>query len=257
MKRRINHTGRKRIELDRISITVNRTDHMLESFDAVIKLDDMELPGAAKVYIEAYHRQDLVRYDFGTVGNIVRPDDTGLADLAYHEDLRFRVMVVDETDECGLIRAMADRIKPSGIIQKRSILPVEFCDLGRQVWKVNYDGDEPVLVLNERVPNIHNLARTDPRFHLYVYPAVVRDIFTHMFFVDRINDLDDPPQEWHNNWLMFARRFLIDETWTQLQLQGDWFDPADVLTWIDKLVEEFCSSRSREWLKLLSLEGVG
>lgn len=257
MKRRFNYTGRKRITLDRVSINVNRTDHILESFDALINLDDMGLPDTAKVYIEAYHRQELVRYDFGTVGNIVRPDDTGLAALAYREDLRFRVMVVDEADECGLICAMADRIKPSGIIQKRSILPVEFCDLGRQVWKVNYDGDVPVLLLNERVPNIHNLARTDPRFHLYVYPAVVRDIFTHMFFVDRVNDLDDPPQEWHKLWLEFARRFLADETWIQSQPQDDWFDPADVLPWIDKLVEEFCSSRSREWLKLVNLEEVG
>lgn len=257
MKRRFNYTERKRITLDRVSINVNRTDHMIESFDAVIKLDDMGLPDVAKVYIEAYHRTNLVRYDFGTVGNTVRLDDTSLSNLAHYEDLKFRVIVVDESAERGLILAMVDKIRPSGIIQKRSILPVEFCDLGRQVWKVNYDGDEPVLLLNERVPNIHNLARTDPRFHLYVYPAVIRDIFTHMFLVDRLNDLDEPPQEWHTNWLMFAARFLTDDTWTQLQLQDDWFNPDDVISWIDKLVEEFCSSRRREWAKLISLQEVG
>jgi hypothetical protein len=257
MIRRFNYTRRKRIPLDRISIHVTRTDHMLESFDAVIRLDDMGLPDLAKVYTEIYHRTDLARYDFGTVGNIVRPEDTGLSQLAHHEGLRFRVMVVDESGECGLILAIADKVRPSGIVEKRSILPVEFRDLGRQVWKVNYDGDEPVLLLNERIPNIHNLARTDPCFHLYVYPAVIRDIFTHMFLVDGLNDLDGPLMEWHSNWLKFAGRFLPDDAWTQLQLQDDSFASADVLRWIDKLVEEFCSSRTREWFKLISLEEVG
>jgi hypothetical protein len=256
MIRRFNYTGRKRITLDRISIHVTRTDHILESFDAVIKLDDVGLPDLAKVYIELYHRTDLARYDFGTVGNIVRPEDTGLSQLAHHEDLRFRVMVVDESGECGLILAMADKLRPSGILERRSILPVDFHDLGRQVWKVNYDGDEPVLLLNNRIPSIHNLARMDPRFHLYVYPAVIRDIFTHMFLVDGLNDFDEPPLEWHKNWLNFAGRFLPHDAWTQLQLQDDSFASADVLRWIDKLVEEFCSSRTREWLKLISLEEV-
>jgi hypothetical protein len=256
MIRRFNYTGRKRITSDRISIQVTRTDHILESFDAIIKLDDMGLPDLAKVYIEAYHHTDLSRYDFCTVGNIVRPEDTGLSQLAHHENLKFRVMVVDESGECGLILAMADKLRPSGILEIRGILPVAFHDLGRQVWKVNYDGDEPVLLLNERIPNIHNLAKMDPRFHLCVYPAVIRDIFTHMFLVDGLNDFDEPLLEWHNNWLKFARRFLPDDAWTHLQLQDDSFASADVLRWIDKLVEEFCSSRTREWLKLISLEEV-
>jgi len=32
---------------------------------------------------------------------------------------------------------------------------------------------------------------------------------------------------------------------------------VDILKWIDRLVEEFCSSRNKEWSKLLSLEEVG
>jgi hypothetical protein len=257
MKRRFNYTERKKITLDRVSITVSRTDHAAESFDASIKLEEMGLPGDAKVYIEAYHRTDLVRYTFGTVANIVHPEDTGLSHLAHNENLRFRVMVVDESDKRGLILASADRIRPAGIYRKRSILPVEFRDLGRQVWKVDYAGDEPVLLLNEKIPNIHNLARADPRFHLYIYPAVIREIFTHMFFVDRIDDVEEPAEEWHRTWLEFAKRFSGDDTLLQLELGDEQSVRVDVPNWIDKLVEEFCLSRSKEWLKLLSLEEVG
>lgn len=257
MKGRINYTGRKKIPLDRISITVSRRDHAAESFDASIRLEGMGLPDEAKVYIEAYHRTDLVRYPFGTVANIVRPEDTGLSHLAHNENLRFRVMVVDESDKRGLILASANRIRPAGIYLKRSILPVEFRDLGRQVWKVDYTGDEPVLLLNEKIPNIHNLAKADPRFHLYIYPAVMREILAHIFFVDRIDDIEEPADEWHRTWLEFAKRFSGDDTLLQLDLGDEHSVRVDVLNWIDRVVEEFCSSRSREWSKLLSLEEVG
>lgn len=257
MKRRFNYTDRKRITRDRISINVSRTDHTLESFDASINLENMGLPDLAELYIEVRHYTELMRYDFGKIGETTCPDDTSLSHLAHHEDLKFRVLVVDESHEQGLILALADRIRPSGIIIKHSILPVEFRDLGRQIWKIEYGGDDPVLVLNDRVPNIHNIARTDVRFHLYVYPAVIRDIFKHMFLVDGVIDLDEPPQEWHRKWLAFARMFLPDDAWTQLQVQDDCFDPVDIIDWVDVLVEEFCSSRSKEWLKLISLEEVG
>lgn len=262
MKRRFNYTDRKRITLDRISITLNLINNAAQSFDAVIKLDEMDLPDGANVYVEAYHRTDLMRYDFGTVRNLTPPEDLNLSHLAHRERLRFRVLVVDESDERGLILASADRIRPTnegeGEDQKRSILSVDFCDLGRQVWRMNYDGDEPILLINERIPNIHNLAKSDPRFHLYVYPAVMRDLFNHMIFVEGVDNINEPAQDWHRNWLEFATRFLPKEdTPAHLNHRDDQFDPQDVLRWIDRVVGEFCSSRSKEWLRLLTLEEVG
>ncbi len=262
MKRRFNYTNRKRIALDRISVTLNLINNTAESFDAIVRLDGMDLLDEANLYIEAYHRTDLMRYHFGTVGNITIPKDLNLSHLAHHEKLRFRVLVVDESGERGLILASADRIRPTnegeGEDQKRPILPVDFRDLGRQVWRMEYDGDEPILLINERIPNIHNLAKSDPRFHLYIYPAVIHDLFTHMIFVDGVDDVDDPAQDWHRNWLTFATRFLPKEDIPEHLSQRDKeFDSQDVLRWIDRLTEEFCSSRSREWLKLLTLEEVG
>lgn len=249
MKRRFNYTGRKRITLDRISITLNRNNGIRESFDAVINLDGLGLPKEANVYIEAYHHTDLRRYQFGTVGNIVSSEDTSLQDMADKENLKFCVIVVDETGEQGLILASADKIRPAGEPKRLSILPVKFHDLGRQVWKIDYNGDEPTLLLNERIPNIHNLAKTDPRFHLYVYPAVVREIFTYMFLVDEVDDLEDPTQEWHQHWLKFIEQFTNRRPIPQ--------DTNHVLTWVDELVEEFCTSRSTEWSKFCNVEEVG
>ena len=257
MRRRFNYTDRKRITLDRISIDISKKDNNTEYFTANIKLDDMALPDSAKVYVEAYHRTNLMRYGFGSVGVISSPEDTDLSQLANYENLRFRIIVVDESNERGLLLASADKIRPTAAYLKRSILPVSFDDLGRQVWKVDYSGDEPLLLLNERIPNIHNVARTDPRFRLFVYPAVVREIFTYMFLIDKVNDIDEPEQEWHINWLRFAKRFITDDSFSQAELYDDEFNSDDVLNWIDKIVDGFCSSLRKEWLKLLSLEEVG
>jgi len=257
MKRRFNYTDRKRITLNRISIDISKKDNTVEYFTANIKLDDMSLPDSAKVYVEAYHRTNLMRYDFGSVGVISPPEDTDLSQLANYENLRFRIIVVDESNERGLLLASADKIRPTAAYLKRSILPVSFDDLGRQVWKMDYSGDEPLLLLNERIPNIHNIARTDPRFRLFIYPAVVREIFAHMFLIDKVNDIDEPEQEWHVNWLRFAKRFITDDSFSQVELYDGEFNPDDVLNWIDKIVDEFCSSLRKEWSKLLSLEEVG
>jgi hypothetical protein len=108
-------------------------------------------------------------------------------------------------------------------------------------------------VLNIRIPNIHNLAKTDPRFRLYIYPAVVRDIFTHIFFIDGIEDIENP-EDWHATWLEFARRFSTDDSLKQINLNED---RGEVLKWIDRLVEQFCASQSKDWRSLLSLEEVG
>lgn len=258
MKKRFNYTGRKRITLDRLSIKINTINHTAGSFDASIKLEEMGLPDHANVYVEAYHHTDLARFPFGTVGTMIQPDDRTISHLANYENLRFRILVVDETDTRGLVLAHADRIRPTGVYRKRSILPVDFRDLGRQVWKMDYSGDEPVLMLNVKIPNVHNLARTDPRFRLYIYPAVTRDIFTHISFIDRIDDIENPSQDWHLTWLNFAERFTEEDSLSQLILTDDeQSDPQDALSCIDNLVEKFCATQSKDWFKLLSLEEVG
>lgn len=256
MKRRLNYTERKRITQDRITISLSRRKGLAESFSASVKPDGLNLPDAAKIYVEAYHRTDYVRYSLGTVGNPRLPEYTGLPDLAHPGDLKFRIIVVDETAEHGLILASADGIRPTVEYEKQSILPVKIEDLGRQVWKLDFTGDEPVLVLNERLPNINNLPSTDPRFRLYILPAVLREVFSHMYFIDRIEDLEEPAVSWHRNWLDFAKRFLPDKTrWPQRS--DDEFSSEDVTDWIDRLELEFCASLGKDWLKLVSLEEVG
>jgi len=256
LKRRFNYTGRKTIPKDKISITLNKEGNNTKSFQADLKFERSNFPNNAVVYVEAYHKTENKRYNFGTIWNIIQPINTSLSDLAYIEDLKFRVLVVDETSVHGRIIAHADKIKPVSSRGKKSILPVRFCDLGQQIWRVVYSGDEdsPVLELNENIPGIHIIAKNDPQFTMLVYPAVIREILKHMVFIERIDSISDPSTEWHKDWLDFVRKILPNDF--PENLDEDDFDNDDILHWIDKVIEEFCNNRN-EWSEYVMQVGEG
>lgn len=251
MKRRFNYTGRRKIPLENITITLNREKGRIKSFSATIDLSNMNLPADAKVYIEAYHRTEQKLFEYGIVGNPVAPRDTSLTELAYTENLRFRILVVNQL---GLIIAHADRITTVQETDKNPILPVEFRDIGQQIWQVRFEGDEgsPLLIINNRIPNIENISRAAPQFIIFVYPAVFREVLTYMVFVEGVESPVDPPVEWHRDWLDFAKRILpAEELPENLNPQnGDSFDKEEVENWIERVVEEFCASRN-EWIQYI------
>ncbi len=264
MKRRFNYTGRKKILREKISITLNRDGNTIRSAIVQLNLGRMNLPPDASVYVETYQRMVESRiYPLGTVndGKIART--LNLSGTGYGENLKFRIYVVDETNTRGLILAHADRIKPERDIDREAILPVEFRDIGQQIWKVVYDGDEggaPVLILNSKIPNIETISKNDPQFIVFVYPAMLREVLTHMVFVDGIDSLSEPETEWHKDWLDFARRIRgedpIDEI---LSGDGEVSDKEEAKNWIHRVVEEFCNQRIewRDYIQQLTGETRG
>lgn len=254
MRRRINYTGRRKIPREKISIILNKDNNFVQSFSANIDIDGFNFPPDAKVYIDAYHKTEVKRYDFGTAENIVPPRDTGLAGFAYPENLKFRILIVDESGQHGLILAHADRISPLSDIDTKSILPVDFVDLGQQIWRVDFEGDggSPILAINRNIPNIETIVKSDPQFIMYVYPAVIREILTHMIFVDGVESPSDPSVEWHGDWLDFSRRVLPGEGPPEnLNSHEVDFESDAAKKWINKVVEEFSISRN-EWRKFIN-----
>lgn len=259
MKRRFNYTERKRITQNRLSVRIVRDNGQKATFDASVDLKDMELPDEASVYLEAYHQHELARYKYGEVKAPAPEGDNDLSALARYENLLFRILIVDESGKNGLLLASAEKIQPvdaeRGKLYRKSILPVDFQDLGRQVWTLAYDDDSPVLRVNINIPNIKSVAKTDPRFFIHIYPAVVREILTHMIFIDGVDDPEEPELDWHKDWLCFAKQVNPNinppGTFNRSQ-QG--FDSAEVAGWIDQVVNEFCASRGGEWRKYIGLE---
>lgn len=257
MKRRLNYTGRRKIKRKRVSMTLVRQKGDSISFNLKrLDIEDLGLPSNAKVYIEAYHRTELKRFDFGTVTAISRPSYLSLTDLAYPENLRFRILIVNPSN--NRILAHATGITPEEQVEKKSILPVEFLDLGNEIWRVDYEGEEgsPILSINKRIPNIENFAKHDPQFFIYVYPSVIREILTHMIFVDGIDSKDDPVIDWHNDWLKFSINLGCPPPET-LDPSNEDFNKDEALKWINDVVTAFTdtySGRFQEYLRKMEGE---
>jgi len=240
MKRTINPTGRKKIERENISINFIRQNGKVVAFSVSrLVINDLELPSDAKIYIEAYYRTELKRFDFGTVANMVRPSSLSLSDLAYPENLKFRILVVDPQTKKVLAHAIG--ITPEEPAERRSILPVEFKDLGNEIWRIEYEGEggPPILCINNNIPNIENIAKLDYQFFIYVYPVVIREILTYMIFVDEIDSITEPLVDWHKNWLKFFENLGVKPPETLNRTDPN-FDKETALDWINTCVSEFC-----------------
>lgn len=254
MKRRFNYTGRIRIPRKRIEIIFNRQNGKITSF-VLNKLDlqEFNLPPDSKIYVEAYYRTELKRFEYGVVRDI-KPGQTGdLGDMAYTENLKFRIIIANPSN--WKILAHADRIAPEPA-ETKSILPVEFCDLGNLVWRIEYEGDDggPILCINSKIPDVENMAKRDSGFFMHVYPSAIREILTHMVFVEGVDSVTDPSSDWHKNWLTFSRMPGADPP-EVLDPKNQDFEKEKALEWIDDIVENFCNkyaSRFSEFVKLFT-----
>src|SRR5207244_5929254 len=62
------------------------------------------------------------------------------------------------------------------ISNRLPLLPTMLADLGHAVWQLDFSNDQPVLLLNRSIENIHMIARGDDQFLSLVYPAVVQRV---------------------------------------------------------------------------------
>jgi hypothetical protein len=238
MQVRLNYTGRVHISKSNINISIS-DDKDDKSFKALFDFSRLKLSKGAQVIVEAYHRMmQSQRYEFGTIEKITVPSDTSLGLLGESDTVKFRVLIIDKDSK---ILASADGIKIEKKGKRACLLPVEEAPLEFLLWKLQLDGDELVLQLNEQIDEIKNVAAFDPRFIHSVYPAVIREILLYLVVVEDI-DLNNPQIDWHINWLKYATRIYRNPPDTPFSDNKD-----DVLEWIDGVVKAFSDTRKRDW----------
>ena len=240
MIRRLNYTGRHRIKRSCVTIRLRTEGNGSRSFDAHIDLSDMSLPEDAQVFVEAYHASSYMRFTFGTVGQMIPPDDRRLTDIMANCRPRFRVKVVDRRQALGRILAVADKLVPlreeDEAAERGNLLPVEYRDLGAQIWRLDLT-DSPILELNNRVDGIADVARSDGQFLALVYPEALRQILLRVVLSDRegITDPDMDPDDWRCQWLRFAGSL----PGVAAPVPG--LDDDELRDWVDDAVSAFCS----------------
>ncbi|MFC6671841.1 hypothetical protein [Marinobacterium aestuariivivens] len=118
MQKTINHTGRRRIELSELRIFIESAADGVPEFSVDFSLNKKGLPEEAQIYIEAYRKNTLQRFQFGQVGRISPPATTRLDQLELSGPVLFRALIVDESEHVGRLIAKAEALRPEGIMTR-------------------------------------------------------------------------------------------------------------------------------------------
>lgn len=235
--RRINYTGRKRLRQNDAQVFLQQVEGVAE-FTAFLSLAKYDLPSEALVSVEVQREMSLMRFPFGTVGNITPAEDRKLREFSSPDGVLFRVKVTSVGSPQGLLLAEADGIRPrrweDAEDERISLLPaIPDDDLGDQVFRVDFS-DRPYLHINSRSGDWKSLAR-DPVFVSLAYPAIMRETLVRILYAERYFDTEDSA-DWRSQWLRFA-----------LTLPGVPDAPADgeedrriIDDWIDHAVSGLC-----------------
>ena len=241
MKRLINSTGRKKIDLENIIIRLEdgAEPGASQSFKAQITIpENFRLDRNARVYMEPYVGSSYMRFDFGTVGRITHPPDTTLVELDAGRDVLFRVRVVDKSGHIGKILAAANGIRPryeaDESIGLRSLLPLTSVNLDEELWKVSVNGAaHPVLQINNRVPGLRERLLGDAVLQGSVYPHALRTVLNYIIF----DGSGDEETDWIKDWKAFTEDLRGKEWPEEVDLAAD-EDARE--EFIDETVQCYC-----------------
>ena len=212
MIRQFNYTKRGRIPSSRVRIDVKKRGLDAPAFDANINLEGLKYPHPAKVFVEAYYKASYQRFDFGTVGKVSPPEKRILDEVERGTAIFFRVKVVDQVESQGRLVAELDDITGSEGGEegesKYCILPVNFKDLGEQVWRLEFGGTRPVLEVSNFV-GADVFVRNDPTFFSLVYPAAVRQVLRH-YLIDGKLEFEPNTETPEGMWALFVKSFFVE-----------------------------------------------
>ena len=228
MLRKLNFTERVKLPRSHVRIALRRQADGYLSFEPTFSFEGIDAPAEARVYVEAYHRTSFMRFDCGSVGQLVMPADRRLTDID-GSSIRFRIKVVDETDNAHRIVAVADDIRVAESAPEAGrrvpLLPVQFTDaLEQQAWRIAFEPDSPVLELNNRIIGVENIAKDDALFFSLVYPAAVREILTEILLIDG-HDAFEESTEWWALWIRWALQYANAPLPTDSEDAPAWIDP--------------------------------
>lgn len=237
MLRSLNFTGRKRITQDCVNILLYERENGWLAFDADLYLSKHTFPPKAKVFVEANFKATFMRFDWGSVDNLLAPENRYLSKIEQPHLARFKVKVVEpRSDGFGRLLAIADQIRPkdqnSSIKRRTSLFRVSHTkSLEDELWRLDFDDYGPILELNIN-SGIQEVVK-EGLFMGLLFPEIIRQILVRIL-KDGISDPNEDKDAWQCQWLHFALRFYKK----QAPIADDPLT-AEQLEWVNEVVSAF------------------
>lgn len=244
--KRMAYTGRKRIRHEDIDIQLRQDGNGKNGFTVSLSLSSYTLPAGANVCIEAYLQTFWERFELGTAGEyqIGSPRFFPFQRFSIPDGVLFRVKVTDTGSRFGVLLAEAHSIRPKSPDDspdnRRPILSVRPEALENELYRLDLT-NWPTLCINDKLVNWKETAQS-PYVRSLVYPAVIRQIATHLFINGFFSEETDD-ECWQGMWVKYLRDlvhfdFNMDKS---EQLSEDW---DSISEWIDAAVSEFANRQN-------------
>lgn len=238
MIRRLNYTGRTRIEESCVTIAIEAQEDAPPNFSATLDFSGMELPPTAQVIVEAYRGRAAQRFPWGTVEEPQSPSDTSLVSIPDNPLFRVKVLAPDNS---GKLLALAKRIRPLQEERSGSLIWLKEEDLGQEVWRLDFTDANPTLLVNSAVQGIREAVLKDGAFQSLVIPEVVRAVLVQALIID-----DAEPEDAEGQWgefLGFVRGFYSSSPPSPSDEEEEDARDNAKLQWINGAVEAFTETR--------------
>jgi hypothetical protein len=240
IKRRINYTGRKKIDKSLVKINLQKKEKESDpsSFTADLHLKPLSLPSDAKVYIEAYYTTSRQRFDFGTVESIIHPD-TAITEVDSDGPLLFRIKIVDDGEKEGRLLASADRVRALNETEdedKDYLIKVSKKNLDSVPWDLQiYDEDDekPELILNNNIPDAIAKLRDNAIFQALILPVIIRQVYEFILYEHKGRAEDN---SWQLKWLVFGEQI------SGAEIPGPGAEEPEIESYIDEVLRKFCAA---------------
>jgi len=232
---RINYTGRKKIPLESFTLEFGNSSGPDFKLNAdLANLADLRLCADASVSIHGSHRIRRIIFECGTIKEI--KDPKVFTSTSNFEGLGFTVKITDVTGTPGKLLAESAVIYPKSHgdkSSKKTILPILQSDLDDEIYRVDFSGDRPVLLINKNAGDKNSIAKS-PFFRSLVYPSVLREILTRILIINEYDDPDDDDAGWQAKWLEFGS--LMPGMSENPKISEDEFV---LIKWIENVVSSF------------------
>mgnify|MGYP001236860874 CR=1 FL=1 len=244
----VNLTNRKRLlhlGPDRHVLIVRSSDG--NTFDAEFNITGLGLPWDAAILVDASHRTNTLRFDYGTVSSTVIPEDRNLGELSDRDDVRFSVSVVDSGKKRGLLLASSAKIQA-----ERPVSEDDDSDGGRTkfldliagdidgLWKLELSGgSRPEFVRNKAISM--EFYET-PSFQATILPVIIKEVMIHMFL--RESEWGADPESAYYYWNQFLSQYMPPEYRDDAEQLVNVAESSVVLEAIDDTIGNFLANNS-------------
>lgn len=243
-KRKIHTTNPTEIiEINKADVTIRLDDNSSQNIHCrIIDLPNFQSLGLDKdamITVWANCGDNSIPISCGTVGECEPPKGAiPLKDIDGKSHITFRIIVWDKDSKKILASNERLNVTKDGQV---GILHVVPRNIGEELWKLNLaENEPPELFVNEKIPNIKELLKNDPKVRGSVLPEVVRQILVHLNFSDAYDTSDS--EAWQNVW----RRWLTERGETDpVPVDTDpEIDYYTILNWADDIIQRFAKEHS-------------